>query len=90
MFSHTSVSLSIPRPVCLSLSLCMSAQQKQTLTVIHVILVAVSQGLVTLPCSDIVYWLAFCAPALYAPLGSFLSAVTIRGIRALMDCHHWK
>ena len=31
-----------------------------TLTVIHVILVAVSQRLVTLPCSDMVCWLAFC------------------------------
>ena len=43
-----------------------NAQQNKlvTLTVIHVILVAVSQELVTLPCSDMVCWLA-----LYAPLG---------------------
>jgi len=36
------------------------------LTVIQVILVAVSQRLVTLPCSDMVCWLALCALALYA------------------------
>ena len=40
-----------------------------TLTVIHVILVAFSQGLVTLPCSDMVCWLALCVLAHYAPLG---------------------
>ena len=40
-----------------------------TLTVIHVILIAVSQRLVTLPCSDKVCWFALRALALYAPLG---------------------
>ena len=41
------------------------------LTVMHVfILVAVSQGLVTLSCSDMWdNWLALCALVLYAPLG---------------------
>ena len=57
-----------------------------TLTVIHVILVAVSQGLVTLPCSDMVCALCTCTPC--TPGGSSLAAVTTAGIRALMDCHH--
>ena len=38
-----------------------------TLTVIHIILVAVSQGLVILPCSDMVCWLALCVLALGWP-----------------------
>ena len=59
-----------------------------TLTAIHIILVAVSQGMVTLPCSDMVCWHALCAPALYAPLyGSSLSAVTTTGIGALKGLH---
>ena len=39
------------------------------ITIIQVILVAVSQALVTLPCSDMVCWLALCALAHYAPQG---------------------
>ena len=52
-----------------------------TLTVIHVILVAFSQGLVTLPCSDMVCWLASCVLEHYVR-GSSLATVTTTGIRA--------
>ena len=67
-----------------------SKRKLVSLTVIHVILVAVSQGLVTMPCSDIVCWLALCALALYASLGEvpYQHAVTTTDIRALIDCHH--
>ena len=53
-----------------------------TLTVIHVILVAFSQGLVS--------HVLICVLAHYAPLGKVLyqHAVTTTGIRALMDCPH--
>ena len=58
-----------------------------TLSVILVILVAVSQGLATFPCSDMVCWLAL-PPQAIRTLMDCHNGLPPQAIRTILDGHH--